>query len=140
MGLFESSDYQKNALTELERRFRMAEEEKKQKGTVNVKPLQAVMDFAIATNLLRQQQIEIYRNRMEKLQDIKDNIKGFEKLKRESFGDIDDGFTNPYERGKQISMEIAMKEIENVREYNSNSASEHSGEKHMFREEERTRN
>lgn len=116
MGLFESNDYQRNVVTELERRFRNAEEEKMKKGKVDVAVLQGTLDFANDAKLLKLQQMEMFQKRLNQIAYDEKNRRNF----REVSGEAVDGFTNPHEMAKKFaSMEQAQSHIESERSHES---------------------
>lgn len=116
MGFFESNDYQRNAVTELERRFRDAEEEKKKNGKADIAVLQANLDFANDARLLKAQQMEMFQKRLNQIAYDEKN----RRYMREVSGEAVDGFTNPHEMAKKFAtMEQAQSQIDSERSHES---------------------
>ena len=112
MGLFESKEFNERAMTELERRMREIEAKVKSDkldDTVFAN-LSANIDFSQTARLIKQVQADDLRKRLEVVKEQREK----RRLEREVYGNLDDGFENPHERGLRFAnMDEVRERIEN---------------------------
>lgn len=112
MGLFESKKFNERAMTELERRMREIEANvklDKLDDTVFAN-LSAKIDFSQTARLIKQVQADDLRKRLEVVKEQREK----RRLEREVYGNLDDSFENPHERGLRFaSMDEVRERIEN---------------------------
>lgn len=126
MGLFES-DYQRNVLTELERKMRGLEEMKEQVTNSKIAEVQTIVDFVKDAKLLKEAHL---RNMQRRIEQIKHDME-HRKFVRENSSESVDGFTNPHEMAKkfstmeQIQTEINEQKVHNTVQTNTISENRH---------------
>lgn len=127
MGLFES-DYQRNVLTELERKMRGLEEMKEQATNSKIAEVQTIVDFVKDAKLLKEAHL---RNMQRRIEQIKHDME-HRKLVRENSSESVDGFTNPHEMAKKFStMEQMQSEINEQKSHNAVQANTISENRHI---------
>lgn len=127
MGLFES-DYQRNVLTELERKMRGLEEMKEQATNSKIAEVQTIVDFVKDAKLLKEAHL---RNMQRRIEQIKHDME-HRKLVRENSSESVDGFANPHEMAKKFStMEQMQSEINEQKAHNAVQSNTISENRHI---------
>lgn len=123
MGLFESREFNQNAMTELERQMRNIEAVKPETITdKSMETLSANIQFAETAHLIRSVQADNFRMRLQNVR----NQAEHQRLVREEYGEATDGYENPHERSvryatmDEVKTNIeAMKALTREKEYTS---------------------